>query len=130
MWYNKYRKGTELNLDCGNLVKSIRNVILNVCRERHQSLSKNFFQKPIDKSIKVWYNKYNEREVNTMTRFEKDVKIFTKHLKSGAISSLVIKYEEGIFIIETDDEIFYYDGKTGRELFLKEIFEKRLDKKH
>ena len=65
-----------------------------------------------------------------MTRFEKDVKIFTKHLKSGAISSLVIKYEEDIFIIETDDEIFYYDGKTGRELFLKEIFEKRLDKKH
>ena len=46
-------------------MKSIRNVILNVCRERHQSLSKNFFQKPIDKSIKVWYNKYSEREVNT-----------------------------------------------------------------
>ena len=111
-------------------MKSIRNVILNVCRERHQSLSKNFFQKPIDKSIKVWYNKYSEREVNTMTRFEKDVKIFTKHLKSGTISSLVIKYEESIFIIEIDDEIFYYDGKTGRELFLKEIFEKRLDKKH
>ena len=117
-------------MDCGNLMKSIRNVILNVCRERHQSLSKNFFQKSIDKSVKIWYNKYSEREVNTMTRFEKDVKIFTKHLKSGAISSLVIKYEEGIFIIETDDEIFYYDEKTGRELFLKEIFEKRLDKKH
>ena len=27
MWYNKYRKGTGLNLDCGNLVKSIRNEI-------------------------------------------------------------------------------------------------------
>ena len=99
-------------------------------QEKFLKLAKKIFQKPIDKSIKIWYNKYSEREVNTMTRFEKDVKIFTKHLKSGAISSLVIKYEEGIFIIETDDEIFYYDGKTGRELFLKEIFEKRLDKKH
>ena len=65
-----------------------------------------------------------------MTQFERDIQIFTKHLRAGMISSLVIKYEEGIFIIETDDEIFYYDGKTGRELFLKEIFEKRLDKKH
>ena len=57
-----------------------------------------------------------------MTQFEKDVQIFTKHLRAGMISSLVIKYEEGIFIIETDDEIFYYDGKKGRELFLKGIF--------
>ena len=102
-------------MGCGNLMKSIRNVILNVCREHHQSLSKNF-EKTIDKSIKVWYNKYSGREVNTMTQFEKDIKIFTKHLKSGMISFLVIKYEEGIFIIETDDEIFYYDGKTGCEL--------------
>lgn len=51
-----------------------------------------------------------------MTQFEKDVQIFTKHLRTGMISSLVIKYEEGIFIIETDDEIFYYDEKTGCEL--------------
>ena len=51
-----------------------------------------------------------------MTQFEKDVQIFTKHLRAGMISSLVIKYEEGIFIIETDDEIFYYDEKTGCEL--------------
>ena len=51
-----------------------------------------------------------------MTQFEKDIKIFTKHLKSGMISSFAIKYEEGIFIIETDNEIFYYDEKTGREL--------------
>ena len=51
-----------------------------------------------------------------MTQFEKDVKIFTEHLSSGMISYLMIKYEEGIFIIETDDEKFYYDEKTGREL--------------
>ena len=103
-------------MGCGNLMKSIRNVILNVCRERHQSLSKNFFQKPIDKSIKVWYNKYSEREANTMTQFEKDVQIFTKHLRAGMISHLEIKCEESVFIIEIDDEIFYYDEKTGREL--------------
>ena len=77
---------------------------------------KKFFEKPIDKSIKVWYNKYSEREVNTMTQFEKDVQIFTKHLRAGMISHLEIKCEESVFIIETDDEIFYYDGKTGREL--------------
>ena len=51
-----------------------------------------------------------------MTNFEKDVKIFTECLKMGMISYLTIKYEEGTFIIETDDEKFYYDEKTGREL--------------
>ena len=51
-----------------------------------------------------------------MTQFEKDVQIFTKHLKAGMISHFEIKYEESVFIIETDDEIFYYDEKTGREL--------------
>ena len=64
----------------------------------------------------MWYNKYSEREVNTMTQFEKDMQIFTKHLRAGMISYLTIKYDEGIFIIKTDDEIFYYDEKTGREL--------------
>ena len=51
-----------------------------------------------------------------MTQFEKDVQIFTKHLRAGMISHLEIKYEESVFIIETDDEIFYYDEKTGHEL--------------
>ena len=51
-----------------------------------------------------------------MTQFEKDMQIFTKHLRAGMISYLTIKYDEGIFIIKTDDEIFYYDEKTGREL--------------
>lgn len=51
-----------------------------------------------------------------MTQFEKDVKMFTEHLSSGIISYFMVKYEEGIFIIETDDEKFYYDEKTGREL--------------
>ena len=67
---------------------------------------KKFFEKTIDKSIKVWYNKYSEREANTMTQFEKDVQIFTKHLRAGMISHLEIKYEESVLIIETDDEIF------------------------
>ena len=65
-------------MGCGNLMKSIRNVILNVCRERHQSLSKNFFKNPLDKSVKMWYNiiKIREgkllktREGNTMTAIE------------------------------------------------------------
>ena len=52
-----------------------------------------------------------------MTQFEKDVKMFTEYLKMGIISYFMVKYEESIFIIETDDEKFYYDEKTGRELF-------------
>ena len=65
----------------------------------------------------LWYNKYRkEREVHKMTQFEKDVKMFTEYLKIGIISYFMVKYEEGIFIIETDDEKFYYDEKTGREL--------------
>ena len=56
-------------------MKSIRNVILNVCCERHQSLSKNFFQKTIDKSIKVWYNKYSEREVKLMRDIMKSIQL-------------------------------------------------------
>lgn len=51
-----------------------------------------------------------------MTQFEKDVKIFTRHLDLGMISYLMISHEKGVFIIETDDEIFYYDEGTGREL--------------
>ena len=51
-----------------------------------------------------------------MTQFEKDVKMFTEYLRMGMISYFTIKLEEGIFIIETDDEKFYYDEKTGREL--------------
>lgn len=51
-----------------------------------------------------------------MTQFEKDVKIFTRHLDLGMISYLMISHEKGVFIIETDDEIFYYDEETGREL--------------
>ena len=31
-------------------------------------MTKNFFQKPIDKSIKVWYNKYRKREKLLKTR--------------------------------------------------------------
>ena len=52
-----------------------------------------------------------------MTQFEKDVKMFTEYLKMGIISYFMVKYEESLFIIETDDEKFYYDEKTGRELF-------------
>ena len=85
-------------------------------QEKFLKLAKKNFEKTIDKSIKVWYNKYSEREVNTMTQFEKDIQIFTKHLRAGMISHLEIKCEEGIFVIETDEEIFYYDEKTGREL--------------
>ena len=51
-----------------------------------------------------------------MAQFEKDVKMFTEYLRMGMISYLMIKLEEGTFIIETDDEKFYYDEKTGREL--------------
>ena len=51
-----------------------------------------------------------------MTQFEKDVKIFTRHLDLGMISYLMISHGKGVFIIETDDEIFYYDEDTGREL--------------
>lgn len=51
-----------------------------------------------------------------MTQFEKDVKMFTEYLKMGIISYFMVKYEEGTFIIETDDEKFYYDEKTGCEL--------------
>ena len=51
-----------------------------------------------------------------MTQFEKDVKMFTEYLRMGMISQLTIKVEEGTFIIETDDEKFYYDEKTGCEL--------------
>ena len=51
-----------------------------------------------------------------MAQFEKDVKMFTEYLRMGMISYLTIKLEEGTFIIETDDEKFYYDEKTGREL--------------
>ena len=57
-----------------------------------------------------------KERLNTMTQFEKDVQIFTKYLRAGRISHLEIKCEESVFIIETDDEIFYYDEKTGREL--------------
>ena len=48
-------------------MKSIRNVILNVCRERRQSLSKNFFQKTIDKWRGMCYNN-NVRKTNTTER--------------------------------------------------------------
>ena len=53
-----------------------------------------------------------------MAQFEKDVKMFTEYLRMGMISYLMIKLEDGgdIFSIETDDEKFYYDEKTGREL--------------
>ena len=51
-----------------------------------------------------------------MTQFEKDVKMFTEYLRMGMISYLTIKLEDSTFIIETDDEKFYYDEKTGREL--------------
>ena len=51
-----------------------------------------------------------------MTQFEKDVKMFTEYLRMGMIPYLTIKLEDGTFIIETDDEKFYYDEKTGREL--------------
>ena len=51
-----------------------------------------------------------------MTQFERDVKIFTEHLSLGMISYLMIKHEKGTFIIETDEEKFYYDEETGREL--------------
>ena len=51
-----------------------------------------------------------------MTQFEKDVKMFTEYLRMGMISYLTIKLEDGTLIIETDDEKFYYDEKTGREL--------------
>ena len=53
-----------------------------------------------------------------MTQFEKDVKMFTEHLRMGMISYLMIKLEEGgdTLSIETDDEKFYYDEETGREL--------------
>ena len=64
----------------------------------------------------MWYTKYSEREVHKMTQFERDVKIFTEHLGLGMISYLMISHEEGVFIIKTDDEIFYYDEETGREL--------------
>lgn len=66
----------------------------------------------------MWYNiiTEREREVNKMTQFEKDVKIFTRHLDLGMISYLMISHGKGVFIIETDDEIFYYDEETGREL--------------
>ena len=72
---------------------------------------------PIAFSPVMWYNKYRkEREVNEMTQFERDVKIFTEHLSSGMISYLMIKHEKGTFIIETDEEKFYYDEETGCEL--------------
>ena len=53
-----------------------------------------------------------------MTQFEKDVTTSTDYLRLGMISYLTIKLEDGgdTFIIETDDEKFYYDEKTGREL--------------
>ena len=53
-----------------------------------------------------------------MTQFEKDIKTFTEYLKMGMISYLMIKLEEGgnALSIETDDEKFYYDEETGREL--------------
>lgn len=51
-----------------------------------------------------------------MTQFERDVKIFTGYLSLGMISYLMIKYGKGIFVIETDNEKFYYDEETGREL--------------
>ena len=51
-----------------------------------------------------------------MTQFEKDVKMFTEYVRMVMISYLTINLEDGTFIIETDDEKFYYDEKTGCEL--------------
>ena len=92
-------------MDCGDLMKSIRNVILNVCRERHQSLSKNFFQKSIDKSVKMWYNiiKIREgkllktREGNIMTAIEvmKKFEKFVARLVALNVLSYVINEAPG-----------------------------------
>ena len=51
-----------------------------------------------------------------MTEFEKDIKIFTEQLSLGIISYFTVKYDGDTLIIETDDEKFYYDEETGREL--------------
>ena len=51
-----------------------------------------------------------------MTQFQKDLLTFTEYLTLGMISYFKVKYEEDILIIETDDEKFYYDEATGREL--------------
>ena len=81
MWYNKYRKGTGLNLDCGNLVKSIRNEIST--RDMPWALpipfkkifSKNF-EKPLDKLARMWYNKYRKGKENPKNQKGKD---YDKH---------------------------------------------------
>ena len=89
-------------------------------QEKFLKLAKKNFEKTIDRSIKVWYNiiTEREREVHKMTQFEKDVEMFTEHLKMGMISYFMVKLEEGgdTLSIETDDEKFYYDKETGREL--------------
>lgn len=51
-----------------------------------------------------------------MTEFEEAIEIFKEQLILGISSYFTVKYDGDTFSIETDDEKFYYDEKTGREL--------------
>ena len=116
-------------MDCGNLMKSIRNVILNVCRERHQSLSKNFFQRPIDKSVKMWYNiiKIREgkllktREGNIMTAIEvmKKFEKFVARLVALNVMSYAINEATGEVALYVNGTL--YDNYGLFSEFDKEI---------